>query len=150
MTYGGMDMFDFKFDWDPSISVGIEVIDEQHKELFRIGRDLEQLILTECMGINEEQLLAHLCELREYVTYHFYTEEKMIELHYSSDILDRHKKLHGNFKILINKIDCIALVNDPVTELKKLKTFLQEWLFQHILVEDRGIFKQIEEEETSL
>ncbi|MGL4800376.1 MAG: bacteriohemerythrin [Cellulosilyticaceae bacterium] len=143
-------MFDFKFDWDPSISVGIEVIDEQHKELFRIARDLEQLILIECIGVNEEQLLAHLCELREYVTYHFYTEEKIIETYCSKEILDEHKKLHGNFKTIINKIDCIALVNDPVTKIKQLKVFLQEWLFKHILVEDKLIFNQIEEEKTSL
>lgn len=35
-------MFDFKFDWDESISVGVEEIDEQHKELFKIARDINR------------------------------------------------------------------------------------------------------------
>lgn len=37
-------MFDFKFDWCKEMEIGVPIVDAQHQELFRIGRDLEQLI----------------------------------------------------------------------------------------------------------
>ena len=55
-------LFDFKFDWDDSLNVGIPEIDTQHQEFFRIGRSIEQLILTGCKNITEKELLELLCE----------------------------------------------------------------------------------------
>ena len=57
-------MFDFRFDWDNSIATGNEEIDSHNKVLFRIGRDIEQLILTDCRAASEKDLLAKLCEIR--------------------------------------------------------------------------------------
>ena len=58
-------MFDFKFNWDPQIETGIAEIDDQHKVLFRIGRDIEQLLQYRCIGVTEKQLLDIICELRD-------------------------------------------------------------------------------------
>ena len=44
-------MFDFNFDWRKDMNTNIEVVDYQHKQLFFIGREIEQLIRTECIGI---------------------------------------------------------------------------------------------------
>ena len=42
-------MFDFKFDWEKNLNTSIESIDVQHKQLFKLGRDMEQLLQMQCM-----------------------------------------------------------------------------------------------------
>ncbi len=44
---------DFKFDWSNKMEIGIRKIDEQHQVFFRIGRDVEQLLLHN--GVNVEK-----------------------------------------------------------------------------------------------
>ena len=72
-------MFDFKFDWASNMETGYSDIDTQHKQLFKIGRDLEQLIRIQCIGVTDKQLLDIVCELRDYTGYHFYEEERMMK-----------------------------------------------------------------------
>ena len=86
-------MFDFQFDWKDDLNTGVEDIDRQHRELFRIGRDIEQLILTGCVGVGDKELLKIICDLREYVSYHFYEEEKFMKSHNYKDY-EVHKKSH--------------------------------------------------------
>ncbi|MBE5961338.1 MAG: bacteriohemerythrin [Lachnospiraceae bacterium] len=135
-------MFDFKFNWDESLDTGMESIDSQHKELFRIARNMEQLLLTRCIGVQESALLDIVCELREYVSYHFYYEESlMLQAGYVN--YEEHKKLHDEFKLQIMNLDCPALAKNPQSELKKLKDTIQEWIFTHMLIEDKKMIKEI-------
>ena len=81
-------MFDFKFDWASNMETGYSDIDTQHKQLFKIGRDLEQLIRIQCIGVTDKQLLDVVCELRDFTGYHFYEEESMMqEMNYLQDII---------------------------------------------------------------
>ena len=57
-------MFDFKFDWASNMETGYSDIDTQHKQLFKIGRDLEQLIRIQCIGVTDKQPLDLLRLLR--------------------------------------------------------------------------------------
>ena len=132
-------MFDFRFDWDNSIATGNEEIDSHNKVLFRIGRDIEQLILTDCRAASEKDLLAKLCEIREYMTYHFYTEEKILKENNFVGF-EAHKARHEDFKRFINAVDCTDLVERPTQELKKIRNFLQDWVFSHIMLEDKSCF----------
>ncbi len=50
-------MFDFKFDWEKNLNTSIESIDVQHKQLFKLGRDMEQLLQMQCIGVTDKQLL---------------------------------------------------------------------------------------------
>lgn len=127
-------MVDFKFDWDSSIEVGIPNIDLQHQELFKIARNIEQLLIINCMGVTNEQILHIIGELRDYVTYHFYEEETLMQqINYPQLLTHRH--YHEAFKANINKID----IDDLTSALQNLKDLLQNWLFQHILIEDKAI-----------
>ena len=45
-------MFDFKFDWEKNLNTSIESIDVQHKQLFKLGRDMEQLLRMQCIGVS--------------------------------------------------------------------------------------------------
>lgn len=71
-------MFDFKFDWCKEMECGVPAIDDQHQILFHIGREMEQLIMHGCQNATTKELLDIVCELREYTSYHFYTEEDLM------------------------------------------------------------------------
>lgn len=128
-------MFDFKFDWDKQMETHIEIIDSQHKELFKIARNLEQLIMTKCIGVSNRKLYDIVSELRNYISYHFYHEEKLME-EYNYSKYEQHKKEHDAFQKNIMKIDCTRLVFDSNTVLIELKNYIQDWVFNHILIED--------------
>ena len=72
-------MMNFKFDWDPMLELHIPRIDQQHKKFFEIGRTIEQLLLIHCAGVTDKQLLNILYDLRDFITYHFYDEEAIME-----------------------------------------------------------------------
>ncbi|SFR81827.1 bacteriohemerythrin [Anaeromicropila populeti] len=128
-------MFDFKFDWKDSLCTGIEVIDNQNKELFRIGRNIEQLLLRKCIGATTQELLNIVCELREYVSYHFYEEERLMMQAGCSDF-EEHKKAHEQLKKMVKEIDCVELGKNPYKEMKRIKEFLTDWIFEHLMIED--------------
>lgn len=129
-------MFDFDFNWNDQIEIGIEEIDLQHQELFKIAREIEQLLIIQCIGIEENFLLQVVCDLRNYITYHFYQEELLISKINNSQ-LEKHRQKHEEFKKKINSIDCIDLCERPNEVLREIKEMLQDWVFEHILNEDR-------------
>lgn len=136
-------MFDFAFDWFKELETGDELIDQQHKEFFRIGRDIEQLIVRECIGVQEQDLLDIVCELRDYVSYHFYSEETIMRRQGYSNY-EQHVKEHQRFQNYVLEIDCPALAKNPYQELKAIKDMIQEWVFSHMMVEDAKMIKEIQ------
>lgn len=130
-------MVDFKFNWDPSLELDIPLIDTQHQQFFRIGREIEQLLLIYCAGTTKKDLLNILYELRDFVTYHFFTEEEyMSSLNYPD--IDAHKKNHQLFKNYINKIDYDRLCTSPQKALTEIKDELAKWVFNHMVHFDRA------------
>lgn len=133
-------MQDFKFDWDPRLELGIFNIDEQHQYFFQLGRYIEQLLLRRCMGVSDQDLLNLLYELRDYITYHFYDEEKlMAQIHYPQKELQLHKKAHEGFTTYINGIDYTKLCQNPFEELTIIYDHLAHWVFNHMIQEDQKI-----------
>lgn len=131
-------MFDFKFDWASNMETGYSNIDKQHKQLFKIGRDLEQLIRIQCIGVTDKQLLDIVCELRDYTGYHFYEEERMMqEMSYSR--INAHKKFHKKCSDYVMKLDLPKIKEEPVKQLKLIKDEVQEWIMTHVLSEDRDM-----------
>ena len=131
-------MFDFKFDWAPDMETGYSDIDTQHKQLFKIGRDLEQLIRIQCIGVTDKQLLDVVCELRDYTGYHFYEEERMMqEMNYSR--LAAHKKFHKKCSDYVMKLDLPKIKEEPVKHLKLIKDEVQNWIMTHVLSEDKDM-----------
>lgn len=135
-------MFDFKFDWRPEMETKIEKIDAQHKQIFRIGRDMEQLLVTRCIGVQDKQLLDIICDLREYVSYHFYEEAKLMEqANYSN--LNEHIRQHNEFQSYVQQINLPKLKQEPYNELKKIKEHVTDWIYQHMLMEDIAMANEI-------
>lgn len=135
-------MFDFHFDWSPELNVGISMMDEQHKEFFRIGRDMEQLLQFKCIGVSDKQLLDIVCELRDFVNYHFYEEERLMEKAGYAGLED-HRKQHRAFRKYVVAINCPALKEKPDKELGGIKEHVQDFIFQHVMVEDKKMAAEI-------
>ena len=135
-------MLDFKFNWDSSIETGFETIDQQHKELFRIGRAIEQLVITKCIGIEDRYILDIVCSLREYAAFHFYEEEHLMEI-YQIEQLDEHRKCHEEYRKMILAIDLKKLSSNPYPEMVKLKAALTEAIFTHVLGMDKDMTLEV-------
>ena len=128
-------MLDFKFDWCKEVETGISLMDTQHQELFRIGRDVEQLIICHCIGATNEQLLNIVLELREYVCYHCYHEEELMKKNNYPNFKN-HQKSHEELIQFVLSVDCKKLSEKPYEIMCNIKTFLQDWIFRHVLIED--------------
>lgn len=120
------------------------MIDTQHKELFRIGRAVEQLVITKCIGMDEKFLLQVICELREYVAYHFYEEEHLMEIHNISGA-EEHKKEHDKYRNMILAIDLTKFNQEPYKEVIKLKDDITQLVFHHMLTTDQAMAKELVE-----
>lgn len=118
--------------WDNSLSVGVKVIDEQHKNFVTL---LNGLFAAMKVGKGKDVLDKLLNELANYTVYHFSTEEKYFDKYKYEETLD-HKAEHKNFISTIN--DFMSKYNEGKAFLTlDLFSFLKEWLINHIKVEDK-------------
>ena len=114
--------------WNDEYSIGIVEIDEQHKKLFELSE-----ILNEATEINEIKDIFLFLE--EYMQFHFNTEESMMRK-YNYELIEEHKKLHDDLKEKVTGyIELYFLGNYSFIE--ELEEVVQEWIYEHILEEDR-------------
>jgi hemerythrin len=118
-------------DWTDALSVGIGIIDEQHKVLIQIINDLHDAMKA---GKSKVIIREVFVRLIDYTNFHFSMEEKLMD-QYGYEEAPGHKKIHKD------------LVDDVLELQKKLEksdltigvhtlTFLKEWLNDHILKTD--------------
>jgi hemerythrin len=120
--------------WDDRFSVGIKVIDDQHKELARLTNELYQ----GCLGGDEtarEYFMSIIRATVEYTKYHFSAEEEiMSKVQYP--VIGEHKKAHESFiKKILNDVqdfqDGKKFV--PINFVR----YLRDWILSHIAVMDK-------------
>ena len=117
---------------------GIEIVDEEHAELFRIIRRANDLITEELLHDKYDEIMSVLEELRNYTIKHFADEEEyMISINY--DGLDAQKKTHEMFVDKLNDINLDDLDDNQQQYLIELVDFLLMWLVNHILKMDKKI-----------
>ena len=119
------------FQWDDSLATGIESIDIQHKELFRIVSNLHNGIEE---GREDFPLIDVLEVLNNYVRYHFRHEESILD-ECGYDDLDNHRAQHEEFAERIAHFD-LSQADDKGQIRRDIQTFLQDWLVSHIQSED--------------
>ncbi len=116
-------------EWDNSLSVGVELIDEQHKMLIQKLNDLSKAI-EKSQG--EVETVKTLGFMVDYTDFHFSAEEElMAERNYPG--LEHQKKQHAEFKSNLKQ-----LVEDFEEEgatkalATSIDTYLINWLIKHI------------------
>lgn len=124
-----------KMKWDESLTIGVALIDEQHKKWIEHIHDVQAAIEAR-QGMT--QIASTLDFLIDYTRFHFSTEEKsMAETGYSER--GSHRAKHEELKETLD--DLIRdFREDGVTERlsEAMGTFLANWLRNHILVVDRA------------
>lgn len=118
--------------------VGIDLIDNEHKELFRIVDSANQLIKSYDEASGYDKILDILNELKEYTKEHFSDEEEYMEgIHYEG--LEAQKRAHDAFIQKLENIDLAEIDENPQESLQQLLEFLLGWLVNHILYTDKKI-----------
>jgi hemerythrin len=79
--------------WTPAWSVGVDSIDEQHKELFA---RVNALIAAASQGKGREEIGSVVQFLGDYVARHFVDEEKL-QIKYAYPHYSEHKAEHSRF-----------------------------------------------------
>jgi hemerythrin len=121
-----------RIDWDDKYSVNIQVIDQQHKGLFKVLGDL-----YDGLGKEEEKefLEAIIRELVQYAVEHFKTEEVFMR-QYDFPGYEAHKKEHEDFKAKVASFQ-EDLLAGKITLSVEVMVFLTDWLGHHILETDK-------------
>jgi hemerythrin len=121
--------------WNPSFSVGHEMLDSQHQWLLGLCNDL-----TDCMASSKDHPLESdsrfheiLNQMLQYAKQHFATEEAILrQCGYPS--LDIHKIEHDEY------LERVTYIMTQAAEGRLDKTgalmFLAKWWTDHILVSD--------------
>jgi hemerythrin-like metal-binding protein len=118
-------------EWDESLSVGIDTIDEHHRYLFDLINDLYEVI-TNKRGAREVARLVKATDA--YAKVHFSAEEKMMS-HYGYEEIGRQEDQHRAFITKIGEFYEELHANPLVAQFDVL-SYLRDWLIHHIRVED--------------
>jgi len=126
-------------EWSSAFSVGIKLIDDQHKELLRLVNDM----LNHVTG-NEEEERAYFKKVIEravqYVKVHFSTEEKIM-IHTNFPGYAEHKKAHDSFVLtVVEKVQEYETGKNKNFTFLEFTQFLKEWILTHIAIMDKGYF----------
>lgn len=117
---------------------GIEIVDEEHQELFQIIKRANDLITEELLHDKYDEIMSVLDELRNYTIKHFADEEEyMTSINYEG--LPAQKKTHEMFVDKLNDINLDDLDDNQQQYLIELVDFLLMWLVNHILKMDKKI-----------
>lgn len=123
-------------EWDEEkLSVGIKLLDDQHKVLIGYINELHDLITSNASESATSELFD---KLYKYTQYHFKEEEKYFS-RLCKDDLTLHKLQHKHF------IEELAHIQQEKNKQKisaDLLFFLTDWLVSHIVAEDLKFIQQ--------
>lgn len=118
-------------EWNAQYETGIPVIDEQHKELFRIANELLSLLVRSAEDDVVAEIQKELNSLEKYTQYHFKTEETLFEK-YAYDDSKRHMLEHASFISEIGRMKSTGSDTDSTTQIEELLGFMLRWIANHI------------------
>lgn len=118
--------------WDEKYSVGIQDIDNQHKQLIKAINDLHDAMK---IGKSKDILKDLIDSLVNYADVHFSNEEALMSSHKYPE-LEEHKKKHKVFTEKINEFRDKFNLSSFMTSIEVME-FLKQWLMHHILDTDK-------------
>ena len=120
--------------------IGVEQIDEEHRELFRMVAEVRNLLDDEYTDDKYDQICVMLERLERYAEEHFRHEEEYME-RIGHPELEQQRQQHLSFSEKIDEMDAIVGGHDQQEFLDELLTFLVRWLYRHIIGSDLMIGK---------
>jgi len=123
-----------KFVWDSSYTVENQIIDSQHRRLFDLGNDIQ--------NVQPSALRRVIMDLYKHTRQHFDTEEQhMKSIGYPK--LEHHRELHNGLISGLN--DLTGTPIDTAAALESFKKFVYNWIIDHILHHDKEYFEYYRE-----
>ena len=120
------------FQWSSAHSVYLPEIDAEHRELFRLGKEVQQGLDS---GTDLANLRPTLANLLHSIESHFKHEERLMQAsHYSA--FAWHKKQHDAVRWRVRRL-ARRIQAGNVDAARELLAFLGEWLNTHAQVSDR-------------
>ena len=123
--------------WSSTFSVGVKIIDEQHKALVDLLNDM----FNHVTGNEEEERIYFGNIIRtaiQYVKVHFSTEEKIMK-HTNFPGFDLHLKAHEEFVLIVVE-NVKNFESGKKISLIDFTKFLKEWVLTHIAIMDKQYF----------
>ena len=129
-------------EWADNLSVGVDTIDNQHKEL--INR-VNQFFAALRSQSGKEETLKVLAFLSSYVVNHF-RDEEAIQVRYNYPKHQEHRKLHKDFLETV-KTMAADIEKNGVTSAGStmIAMTVSNWLVNHISRQDSDIGRHIRE-----
>ncbi|GFN36112.1 bacteriohemerythrin [Tepidimicrobium xylanilyticum] len=126
--------------WKERYRIGVDVIDNQHKELFdRLSRFIQTVQKDTIWEDKMDDVKETLDFMKEYVIYHFNDEERyQEEINYPE--LEEHREAHDKFREGINEY--VRIFEQGQFNEEKIKEFaakLMTWLIMHVGKMDQRI-----------
>ncbi|MDH4199268.1 MAG: bacteriohemerythrin [Spirochaetia bacterium] len=118
--------------WQKEYELGIEKIDSQHKRLIDL---INQLDLACGVKKSPEEVEKIFLSLVNYTNYHF-TAEEMVMKKNGYPLFENHKSKHDFFVQKISQFNR-QIREDNTLALSDTIDFLNTWLVEHIMGEDR-------------
>lgn len=122
--------------------IGVEQIDEEHRELFRMIGEIQDLFTNEFLDDKYDQICEMIRRLENYAEEHFRHEEEYME-QINHPELELQKKQHLDFCEKIAEMDAVVGGHDQQEFLADLLAYLVRWLYRHIIGSDLMIGKLV-------
>lgn len=123
------------FEWKKEYETGLETIDKQHQELFRIANKSYDLLKNDMILDKYDKIVEILNELVDYCEYHFSTEEKfLLDIGYKKFV--SHKAQHEEFIKKLRNTNFDEIDENQDEYLMGILEFFVNWLSGHILARD--------------
>lgn len=126
------------YEMKDEFKTNIQFIDEQHEKLFEIA-DNAYMLLTDNFTLDKyDKIMDIIDELKDYTKFHFDAEEKYMEsINYKK--LFSQKVSHEAFIKKLNKFNLKDIDENQDATIRELLKFLNDWLIEHILHNDKLI-----------
>jgi hemerythrin len=119
--------------WKEELATGYELIDDQHKELFRRFNNFQSACKT---GKGLEELTSLLTFLGDYIRSHLEMEEQLQIEHNYPDYV-KHKQQHDEFRHKFNALeDQLNSAGATRQLLVRTNFVLADWLIRHFVWTD--------------
>lgn len=119
--------------WDPSLSVGNDELDDQHRKLLDLVRKVLWLALIEDDSSVRIKFVRIINEIVHLALNHFECEEKILALH-GFQGLEKHKTEHDKYLNMLAEL-LYGATQDNL-DLKAMAGLIAEDLYDHLLTAD--------------
>lgn len=133
-----------EFEWKDEYNIGVDEVDNAHRQLFRIVSRIINNFNDKDFDKNKTICIEAVKYLKSYAVKHF-SEEEAYQLSIGYKGYDVHKKVHDNMRnVVIPALEKEMTAKDYSKE--SIEHFIgvcAGWLTAHVLIEDRAITGQV-------